>query len=340
MDYGYVLRRAWETTWRWKVLWIFGFLAGLARATSGGNPSYAFDGSDFGGATGFEIPPEVAGVAACVGCLAVIVAIAIWVVSVIARGALIAGVDQVEEDGTTGFGEAWRAGAKHFWRLLGISLLVAIPMIILIIILALTTGVAVFGALSAESDGGLAAAIGSAVVCGGAFCCVLFILAIVLGQIRVYAERAAILDDMSWTDAVKQGWTVLKENLGPTAVLWIIFFFIGMALAMLIFAIFMATFIPFVALITNVDTGAWIAATVCCGGIFAVIVGALFSAIVETFSSATWTLTYRELTGKAQYTSPAEGSLGSPVAPQVEEMPDAPDALPDEDELDAPSAES
>jgi hypothetical protein len=69
MDYGYVLRRAWEITWRWKVLWIFGFLAGLARATSGGNPSYSFDSSQWGGTRGFELPPEFAGILAGVCCL-------------------------------------------------------------------------------------------------------------------------------------------------------------------------------------------------------------------------------------------------------------------------------
>ena len=45
-----------------------------------------------------------------IGCLALIIGIAIWVVSVIARGGLIAGVQQVEEQEHTSFGLAWRAG--------------------------------------------------------------------------------------------------------------------------------------------------------------------------------------------------------------------------------------
>ena len=33
MDYAYVLRRAWQTLWRWKVLWLLGFLAALRPRT-------------------------------------------------------------------------------------------------------------------------------------------------------------------------------------------------------------------------------------------------------------------------------------------------------------------
>lgn len=44
MDYGYVLRRAWEIIWKFKVLWIFGILAscGQASGSGGGNSGYRF----------------------------------------------------------------------------------------------------------------------------------------------------------------------------------------------------------------------------------------------------------------------------------------------------------
>ena len=67
-------------------------------------------------------------------CLALIIGIALWVVSVIARGGLIAGVQQVEDEGDTSFGQAWRAGASRFWTLFGIGILAAIPMIILVLL--------------------------------------------------------------------------------------------------------------------------------------------------------------------------------------------------------------
>ena len=203
MDYGHVLSRAWEITWRWKVLWILGFLAGLGSGGGGGGGgSYSGDGSEFG-----EVPPELIGLIAALVCLAILIAIAIWVVSVIARGGLVAGVQQVEEEGSTTFGQAWRVGAARFWSLFGIGILAAIPFIILLI-----TGIIVLvlifvgSGLAIDSSGAVGGlGIATGIICGGAFCCGKIILAIVLEQIRVYAERAAVLEGLGWIEAFKRG---------------------------------------------------------------------------------------------------------------------------------------
>jgi hypothetical protein len=125
----------------------------------------------------------------------------------------------------------------------------------------------------------------------------MIILGIILEQIRVYAERAAILEGLGWIEAFKRGWEVLKENLGPTIVFWLIFFVIGLVLAAIVAGIMFATIIPFVGITVSSDPGPWLIAPLCCGGLIAVIVGALIGSIIETFTSATWTLAYREMTG-------------------------------------------
>jgi hypothetical protein len=113
MDYGKVLGRAWEITWRWKILWILGFLASLGSGGGGGGSPNAYTGSgeDFnidqwtgGGWPVGEFLPAVSGIIGIiivVVCVLFIIAIALWVVSVIARGGLIAGVQQVEDQGST-----------------------------------------------------------------------------------------------------------------------------------------------------------------------------------------------------------------------------------------------
>ena len=55
-NFGEVLTRAWQITWKFKVLWIFGILAGCARGGGGG--------SGGGGNTGVEtqgpnLPPQM-----------------------------------------------------------------------------------------------------------------------------------------------------------------------------------------------------------------------------------------------------------------------------------------
>ena len=135
MDFGRTLSRAWEIAWRWKVLWILGFLAALGQGTGAANSGYRFSGQEFqnGMLPAFRLPAGAEALIIGLACLGIIIAIALWVVSVIARGGLIAGVGQVEEEGSTSLGRAWVAGQSRFWTLFGIGILVALPVIVLVV---------------------------------------------------------------------------------------------------------------------------------------------------------------------------------------------------------------
>ena len=329
MDYGKILTRAWEITWRWKILWVLGFLAALGSGggggSSGGSSSYTTGSEDWNQWFGYthygpDFPAGLIAAIVGIGCLILIIGIAIWVVSVIARGGLIAGVQQVEEKGETSFGSAWRAGAKRFWSLFGISFLAAIPLIILVVV-GIAVLIAMFagsGFAFAESDvaGGLG--IATSILCGGVFCCGLVIVTIILQQIRIYAERAAVLEELGWIEAFVRGWNVLKANLGATIVFWVIFLAIGLVLAIVVGIVMVATVVPFVALGASIDPGPWLLAPICGGGLIAIILGSLISAIVEVFTSATWTLAYREMVGLA----------GAPAAAAAIESADKPSEEP------------
>jgi hypothetical protein len=321
MDYGRVLKRAWEITWRWKILWILGFLAALGSGggggSSSGSSSYSGSSDEWGRWFGhtYTGPDFTAGIIALVvglGCLALIIGIAIWVVSVISRGGLIAGVQQVEEEGQTSFGQAWRAGARRFWSLFGISFLTAIPIIILVVagIVALILWIVPVASTTDPSDAAVAMGILAPILCGGIFCCGLVIVSVILQQIRLYAERAAVLEELGWIEAFVRGWNVLKANLGATIVFWVIFFVIGIVLFIAVGIVLVGVAVPFVAIGANIDPGPWLLVPICGGGLIAIIVGSLISAIVTTFTSATWTLAYREMVGMAPApTAEPEGEL-------------------------------
>jgi hypothetical protein len=308
MDYGKVLKRAWEITWRWKVLWILGFLTALGQGGgggSGGSSSYSGDGSQWGNTYQKAVPPEIIGIILALVCVMFFVAIAIWVVSTIARGGLIAGVNQVEEEDTTSFGQAWRVGVSRFWTLFGIGILAALPMIVLVgigvvvLLITILSGVAL-----ADVPEAVASVVLPSILCGGVLCCGAILLSIVLAQIRIYAERAAVLEGLGWIDAFKRGWEVLKDNLGPTVVFWLIFLVIGLVIAAVIGGTVLVLVIPFIAVAANTDPGAWLVLPMCCGGLLAIIVGALIGSVIETFTSATWTLAYREMIGLAAQPEP------------------------------------
>src|SRR5512139_791597 len=133
MDVGRTLSRAWQITWRWKLLWILGFFAALGQGGNAANSGYSFSSQDFqnGNMPNFNLPPAAGGLIVGLACLGIIVGIALWVISIIARGGLIAGVAQVEDEGSTSLGRAWAVGQSRFWTLFGIGVLVALPILVI-----------------------------------------------------------------------------------------------------------------------------------------------------------------------------------------------------------------
>ena len=310
MDFGKVLGRAWEITWRWKMLWVLGFLAALGQG-SGANPSnYSLSGDEFErygyrlGDSAEQFFAVLSGLILVLICLALIVAIVLWVVSVIARGGLIAGVQQVEEEGSTSFGKAWSAGVRKFWTLFGLGILAALPLILLIIIGVILLALGIFvgiGLMEVGEAAPILTIVLVSIICGGFLLCGLFILVVVLEQIRIYGERAAILEDLGWIDAFKRGWEVLKGNLGATIILWLIFFALGIVIFGLSFALVFALAAPLFGLFVISDPGWWLLGPLCIGGVLGTVVFAVIRSIVMAFTSATWTLAYREMTAMPEH---------------------------------------
>lgn len=310
MDYGKVLSRAWQITWRWKVLWIFGFLVGLGQAGSqGGSGSNWVEDTGPGKWMWKRIPPEVVGILIALACMGLIIIVALWVLSVIGRGALIGGVQQVEEEGSTDLGRAWRAGVRRFWTLFGISILTGLPIFILILVVI----VAFVGPIAA--DVGLSAGrreptgIFALSLCGVPLCCGTIIVAIVLAQIQTYADRAAVLESKGWIDALRRGWEVLRENIGPTLIFWFIFFGIGLALVIIIGGGLSVLILPLAVIFSETDLGPWLLVPLACGGLVAAVIGAIIGSVVQTFTSATWTLAYREMIGLGSPPPEAEATV-------------------------------
>lgn len=305
MDYGRIFSRAWAITWRWKVLWVLGFLVSLGRAgmTGNNNVTYTFDsGSVPSWMMGYDRIDwgMVGGVILGLVCLGLILAVILWILSIIARGGLIAGVNQVEEEGSTSLGRAWVVGQRRFWTIFGIGVLAALPLIIMALIVAAMVAATVFFGVTAGEDfwsafGPLWAGLA---LCLVPLICVAVLFGIVFSIIRVYAERVAIIEGLGWIDAFKQGWALLKMHIGPTIVvgvvtliLWFLFVaVVAVALAMIA--------VPFAVLFGNSDPGPWIALVLCGGSLFALLAGALVGSVLEVFTSTSWTLLYRDVTGR------------------------------------------
>ena len=139
MDYGKLLQRAWNIVVQNPYLLLLGILIALTSTSSGSGTRYNVSEEEMGRVIGggplldqMEAWMGVA-IAAMIGlmCLAFVIFMLIWIAQQVARGGLIAGVDDIEDDKSTSLGDAWRAGWARKWTLLGIGLVVLIPILVL-----------------------------------------------------------------------------------------------------------------------------------------------------------------------------------------------------------------
>lgn len=344
MDIGAIVSRAINITFKHRVLWVLGFLAALAGSGSSGNINFQVPGGNMGstGTTGGGMSPEMqrffemlqqnsglifAGVAG-LACVILLISIVLWVVSIIARGGLIGAVDQIEREGNVTFGQAWRMGAAKFWRLLGINILLALPIIIVGLIVAVLIGGSVIAmvATAAGADGQMSdsqaasmAGGGLAVFCiGGAFACVAVIYSIIASALSTFGERAIVLDNTGVMDGICKGWQVFRNNLGNIILLAILMFIISIVIGIVVGVVSVALFAPviFTSIVSLNNSGTLGAGTVALGVaafVAVVIISAIISALFVAFNSSAWTLAYRQFTGRGMVTTSAPPAAPLPT---------------------------
>jgi hypothetical protein len=283
MSSGVLLSRAWDTFWNNKFLILLGVLvvlgSGGGRNFSGGPQPFA-ESEEFFSVLRPRLALSDDAVDALI-CVVIIVSVALWVVRNIARGGLIAGVDEIETDGASGFGRAWNAGWQKGWRLSGIGLIPAIPVVVLVLILS-AFGMTFFGAEGLDRAALAAAGAGVVIVVLTTLCLAL-IASLVLEWLRVLANRACMLEDTGVFESYGRGWEVLRENLRQGVALVLIQIGIQIALGLpLLISIFI---MPYCCLM-------WLALWP---------IGGAFSA----YFSTVWTLAWREWTSKGAFVEQA-----------------------------------
>ena len=286
MDYSKLLSRAWNIVWEHKFLILLGVLVTLSGVGGGSGVS---SGADFEREYGdFSLTPPpgmpdweitalpaltVAAVILFVG-LALVIGIALWVVSTIARGGLIAGASAIDSGASSSFAQAWSAGWQKGWRLLGIGVLPALPGLILLIAGLGLAGVFA-GLYSLLGDSAVLPPNAGLVATLAALVCIAAPIALALGLLRTFANRACMLEGLGVFAAYRRGWDVLLDNIGPALVLFLLQIVISIGLGI-------ALFLPGVLM------------ALCCV-LWPVLL--LVQGAMAAYFSTLWTLAWREWTG-------------------------------------------
>jgi len=242
-NFGEVLTKAWQIIWKHKVLWIFGILAGCGQGGGAGN-------GGGGGNTGFNTSPRNLSpqvmqwfnsieqnirtyVAIAIALICVIWIITLFL-STVGKVGLIRGTSLADEgEENLIFGQLFSESMPYFWRVLGLTLILALPVFIFALAIAAFVIFAVVGAAASGSGNESLAALGIIPIMIGCVCLlipVMFVLRMIFRQ----AERAVVLEDMAVLPSISRGWEVFRANLGPVIVMAIILAIIGFAAGLII----------------------------------------------------------------------------------------------------------
>ena len=359
MDHIKILKRAFNITVNYRVLWIFGFL--LALTGAGAGPRFSGSGSTGGGSgngKGFpgnipnnpfnqfphlpaltpDLTNTIIGIAIGVACFFLLLAIIATVVRLVSTTAVMRMVDKYETDGEqVTFRQGWKLGwSNAAWKIFLLDLVVglgsAIIFLVLLGLLALPLLVWLTPSLPLRVLG--------TIISVGLILLLLFatfLVGLALGLVMLFAERAIAIEDLGVFEGFRRGYELVKGRLMDTILMGIMMFGIGLVWAILMIPVFLVLLVAaaliaalpallvggIVGLFTQGATP-WIVAAIVAAPVFLLTIaipGALINGWQLIFSSSAWTLTFRE-TRALLHTD------GAPEAPVITgpETPAAPSA--------------
>lgn len=333
MDYIGILKKAWNVTWRYKVLWLFGFLAGSSSSGSYNSGSnWSSNSEDLSpqlsqqyGAFENWLGDNLAIVAVVIGVLAII-GIVFWVLSVMAHGALVHQVNEAEEGRPVSISAGFSAGFHYWGRTFLIFLVLGLPILILVLAIVAMIIVAVVP-LSQSGGGGDAFAAGLPLLCGGGLVAFLLLLVVgfVVGILQFLALRYAILEERSTFDAIGAAWGAMRSRFKDVLIMWLLMLAVGTAYGLVTGVAALILIVPGIVMLIAGNVFAFFGLIVVLAAIMV-----LPSAIYGTFISAAWTVFFRRLTGRevpvpsAPWAQPAP----APAVPPTYEPPAPPAYVP------------
>jgi len=308
INYSSILSRAWTITWKYKVLWLFGFLVilggGSGWADSNGGsisaPNFQFQsGFNESGMDRRNIPPEWRStldqlaeinlstwisIAAGVVCCMFLIGLALWLVSILGRGGLIGGINAAETAEKVTFREAWETGLHCFLRLFLIRLLgivVGIAIVVVLVLPGMFLGILTCG-----------------LGCIPLFC-VMFLIGIAVDIWFAFMDYAVVVEKLGVGEAIGRAWTVMRDHIGPVIIFYLILFAISLAVGIVMVILFIPSgglmFLSMLPLIT--EGGSLNIVLLVIGAVLfglTILVTTVFQAVYTVWETSVMVLAYRE----------------------------------------------
>ncbi|WP_376790323.1 hypothetical protein [Thermoflexus sp.] len=311
MELGEWLSRGLQLTWRYKTLWLFGFLtalgAGIPPRIQGrlnlGRPPFSSPGFEPMLQRWVERNWPLL-LLALLGFL--VLAMGIQLTSLWGQGALILGSGEAMAGRPPALGVLARRAAARLLRMIGIMALLGAPgFLVALVFLAAILG----GFLLAFAQRVEAARITILLVLIPAMLALLGCLLILAGALHLWSRlalRAALLEDLPWISALRRGLQIGLRRIGSLLLVWLVLdvgvlgvitFILSLLAAIPLIAIEGIAFLAFFGSGGPVHLSTRFISVIALTGFCIGLLTSLLRAPVMTFVETVWTLAYRSWTG-------------------------------------------
>lgn len=328
MDISEIFGKAWKITWKYKILWLFGFLAGCGATRGGGNSGnqsrYSFDTNDLNqqpsieqsfpwlkGVTDwvekfFNGPQTVLNITVMIIVL-LMLALLFLCIRTLGETGLVYGSAQADA-GTAklSFGLLFGESEHYFWRALGLKILVSLLSLILVLLVFLPMVFLIIPVVAASGQTNMENLLAGSMliyICG--FCCLgmplILIISWALDIIFRQGMAAIVCDDLGIGAAFGRGWKILFAHfwrlIAMSLILWVI-------TSIVLFVAQIPLFLTLIPLIAGVMSqsangiGGGIAVMIALICLYTPVLIFLQS-VIYSYLGTFWTLVYRRTTGKA-----------------------------------------
>lgn len=306
IDVGAILARAYQTVIKHRVLWVLGLLIALLTGTGNNNINFRVDSGTHIQLFQVDFTPGPALIGLLVAG-ALLVAVAFFVVRAALDASLIAAGDSAARDTPLSLREAWRAGRKGMWAVLGlnlISLAFAILLAAVIVLMVVTiVGTGVISALLAgrvdvPEPARVLVAVGWGIMGVLLVLLVAVPAAVLLAVVTQVAQRAAVLDGQTLGVAWKTGWRLARSNGVNIVALILVQFVVGLLVGALVaFLLIPLIGVPALAIVASGSgVSAGLVALMLLAILCAWLVNGAVQALPTAWNSLLWTLFYRAAT--------------------------------------------
>jgi len=281
-DVGEVLSQAWQITWKHRVLWIIGILFGFFMSTMFLLMFFPFLLPLLIQNSRMDLMPVF-----IVGFIIAFLLffLVLYPISVFAQTSATLGILDSNQD-TEHFSasELIKNSLPFFWRVLGLMLLFAVGMNLIFFITQ-----AIMFLLTIVT-------LGIAAIC---MTPIMFLMYPAFYIAIIWMEQAMngiIIDNMTVTDAAKQGWNLIRNNFMSIALMALVVYFgIGLVTGILIVPIMIPLFVVPFSFIENEPNWTILSISMLCIAVFMPLF-AFISGWSLIFTKSAWVLTYLRLT--------------------------------------------